>query len=96
MKQFLSDEKIDEINEIIEMKITHRKNIERRKAKFGYVSKSNMLCMTWKHGPVLRFESTSKMGLNMAGAAVIIPDASDGTDPENPYGDGQTIVQSKH
>ena len=36
MKQFLSDEKIDEINEIIEMKITHRKNIERRKAKFGY------------------------------------------------------------
>ena len=36
MKQFLSDEKIEEINEIIEMKITHRKNIERRKAKFGY------------------------------------------------------------
>merc|ERR1719192_2755615 len=31
MKQFLSDEKINEINEIIEMKITHRKNIERRK-----------------------------------------------------------------
>ena len=29
------------------------------------------------------------MGLNMAGAAVIIPDASDGTDPENPYGDGK-------
>ena len=37
MKQFLSDEKINEINEIIEMKITHRKNIERRKTKFGYV-----------------------------------------------------------
>ena len=36
MKQFLSDEKIDEINEIIEMKITHRKNIERRKTRFGY------------------------------------------------------------
>ena len=35
MKQFLSDEKIEEINEIIEMKITHRKNIERRKARFG-------------------------------------------------------------
>ena len=35
-----------------------------------------------------RFESTSKLGLNMAGASVIIPDASDGTDPENPYGDG--------
>ena len=29
------------------------------------------------------------MGLNMVGAAVIIPDASDGTEPENPYGDGQ-------
>ena len=35
MKQFLSDEKINEINEIIEMKITHRKNIDRRKTKFG-------------------------------------------------------------
>ena len=35
MKQFLSDEKIDEINEIIEMKITHRKNIDRRKTRFG-------------------------------------------------------------
>ena len=32
------------------------------------------------------------MGLNMAGAAVIIPDASDGTDPENPYGDGKTYL----
>ena len=35
MNQFLSDEKIEEINEIIEMKITHRKNIERRKTRFG-------------------------------------------------------------
>ena len=34
------------------------------------------------------------MGLNMAGAAVIIPDASDGTDPENPYGDGKTLYIS--
>ena len=82
MKQFLSDEKValsysihfhhhsqikvEEINEIIEMKMTHRKNIERRKAKFG-------------------FESVSKMGLNMVGAAVVVPDASDGTEPENPY-----------
>ena len=32
------------------------------------------------------------MGLNMAGAAVIIPDASDGTDPENPYGDGKQYL----
>merc|ERR1719458_483414 len=68
MKQFLSDEKVEEINEIIEMKMTHRKNIERRKAKFG-------------------FESDSKMGLNMVGAAVVVPDASDGTEPENPYDD---------
>ena len=48
------------------MKMTHRKNIERRKAKFG-------------------FDSVSKMGLNMVGAAVVVPDASDGTEPENPY-----------
>ena len=25
------------------------------------------------------------MGLNMVGAAVVVPDASDGTEPENPY-----------
>ena len=36
---------------------------------------------------VFRHDSVSKMGLNMAGAAVIIPDSSDGTEPENPYGD---------
>ena len=49
MKQYLSDEQVcgrhlvdnevffevSEIDEIIEMKITHRKNLERRKAKFG-------------------------------------------------------------
>ena len=35
MKQYLHDEKGDEISEIIEMKITHRRNLERRKAKFG-------------------------------------------------------------
>ena len=28
----------------------------------------------------------SKMGLNMVGAAVVVADASDGTEPENPYG----------
>ena len=33
-------------------------------------------------------ESVSKMGLNMVGAAVTVADASDGTEPENPY-DGQ-------
>lgn len=31
------------------------------------------------------------MGLNMVGAAVIIPDSSDGTDPENPYADGKFV-----
>jgi hypothetical protein len=35
-----------------------------------------------------RYESVSKMGLNMVGAAVVVPDASDGTEPENPY-DGE-------
>ena len=35
MKQYLEDDKVEEIGEIIEMKITHRKNLERRKAKFG-------------------------------------------------------------
>lgn len=35
MKQYLDDEKVEEIGEIIEMKLTHRKNLERRKAKFG-------------------------------------------------------------
>ena len=29
------------------------------------------------------------MGLNMVGASVIVPDGSDGTDPENPYADGK-------
>ena len=37
MKQYLDDEKVEEIGEIIEMKLTHRKNLERRKAKFGWV-----------------------------------------------------------
>merc|ERR1712046_567887 len=75
MKQFLSDEKVEEISEIIEMKLTYRKNIDRRRAKFG-------------------FESKSKMGLNMVGASVIVPDASDGTEPENPYGDDAAIDSS--
>ena len=35
MKQYLSDEQVAEIDEILEMKLTHRKNLERRKAKFG-------------------------------------------------------------
>ena len=35
MKQYLSDEQVAEIDEILEMRVTHRKNLERRKAKFG-------------------------------------------------------------
>ena len=42
MKQFLSADQLDEIEEIIEMKITHRKNIDRRRDKFGFESVSNM------------------------------------------------------
>jgi len=42
MKQYLEDEKVDEIEEITEMKITHRKNLERRKAKFGIESISEL------------------------------------------------------
>merc|ERR1719234_3073399 len=42
MKQFLSADQLDEIEEIIEMKVTHRKNIDRRKERFGYDSVSTM------------------------------------------------------
>ena len=35
MKQFLAKDKIEEIEEIIEMKITHRKNIDRIQKRFG-------------------------------------------------------------
>ena len=34
------------------------------------------------------------MGLNMVGAAVVVPDASDGTEPENPY-DGNFLDKHK-
>jgi hypothetical protein len=34
------------------------------------------------------------MGLNMVGASVIVPDSSDGTDPENPYADGKKTFSS--
>ena len=36
----LQIEQLDEIKEIIEMKVAHRKNINRRKTKFGYESNS--------------------------------------------------------
>ena len=31
------------------------------------------------------------MGMNMVGASVMVPDSSDGTEPENPYADGKYI-----
>ncbi|XP_023334395.1 transient receptor potential cation channel subfamily V member 6 [Eurytemora carolleeae] len=74
MKQFLSKEKLEEIEEIIEMKITHRKNIDRRRERFGY-------------------ESVSKMGIDVAGAAVFQEDG----DEENPFGDevGKNVTSFK-
>ena len=55
---------MEEITDIIEMKVSHRKNINRRKDRFGY-------------------ESNSLIGLDMANANVIAPDA----DEENPFDD---------
>ena len=61
---FLQNEQLEEITDIIEMKVAHRKNINRRKDRFGY-------------------ESNSLIGLDMANANVIAPDA----DEENPFED---------
>ena len=36
----LQIEQLEEIKEIIEMKVSHRKNIKRRKTRFGYESNS--------------------------------------------------------
>ncbi len=47
---------------------------------------------TTKKRHVFRYDSVSKMGLNMVGASVIVPDSSDGTDPENPYADGKSSL----
>jgi hypothetical protein len=47
---------------------------------------------TTKNRDVFRYDSVSKMGLNMVGASVIVPDSSDGTDPENPYADGKSSL----
>ena len=40
LKQTMSVEKLEEIQDIIEMKVSHRRNIIKRKAKFGYESGS--------------------------------------------------------
>ena len=42
LKQTMSEEKLEEIQDIIEMKVSHRRNINKRKAKFGYESNSTM------------------------------------------------------
>ena len=94
MTLHFSQPKVEEINEIIEMKLTHRKNIDRRKVTLLVPDK--MFCIVVVSIPYqlkakFGFDSVSKMGLNMVGAAVVVPDASDGTEPENPYdGNKQT------
>ena len=40
LKQTMSEEQLEEIKDIIEMKVAHRRNIEKRKAKWGYESGS--------------------------------------------------------
>ena len=82
---------MEEINEIIEMKLTHRKNIDRRKVtllvpdKMFCIIVVSVLNIPHQLKAKFGFDSVSKMGLNMVGAAVVVPDASDGTEPENPY-----------
>ncbi len=56
MKQTMSEDQLAEIKDIVEMKVTHRRNINRRRDKFGY-------------------ESNSLIGLYLANANVIAPDA---------------------
>ena len=40
LKQTMSEEQLEEIRDIVEMKVAHRRNIEKRKAKYGYESGS--------------------------------------------------------
>ena len=42
LKQTMSEEKLEEIQDIIEMKVSHRRNIVKRKTKFGYESGSTI------------------------------------------------------
>ena len=39
-----------------------------------------------------RMESVSELGKNLAGTDVIVPDASDGSPPEDPYADGWSNI----
>ena len=40
LKQTMSEEQLEEIKDIIEMKVAHRRNIDKRRAKYGYESGS--------------------------------------------------------
>ena len=40
LKQTLSEEQLEEIKDILEMKVSHRRNIDKRRAKYGYESGS--------------------------------------------------------
>ena len=40
LSNLIQPEQLEEIKDIIEMKVSHRKNINRRKEKFGYESNS--------------------------------------------------------
>ena len=42
LKQVMSEEKLEEIQDIIEMKVSHRRNIIKRKNKFGFESTSTI------------------------------------------------------
>ena len=42
MKQTMTEEKLEEIKDIIEMKVIHRRNIKKRLEKFGYESNSTI------------------------------------------------------
>ena len=42
LKQTMSEEKLEEIQDIIEMKVSHRRNIIKRKNKFGFDSTSTI------------------------------------------------------
>ena len=42
MKQTMTEEKLEEIKSIIEMKVTHRRNIKKRKERWGFESNSTI------------------------------------------------------
>ena len=93
-RQLLLIAQVEEIDEILEMKVTHRKNLTRREKKFGWVAQfwqnlsifENLRKKLYVLEVLLsRIASVSEMGKNLAGAAVIQPDASDGSAPEDPY-----------